>query len=132
VFNAQQIAKLRVQHPGALVIAHPECEEPVLALADYIGSTKGLLEFSQASSATTFIVATEAGILHQMRKADPGKTYIPAPTNEGCACNLCPHMKLNTLEKLYLCLRDLTNQIVMDEPLRLRALKPLQRMLELS
>ncbi|MBI4869860.1 MAG: quinolinate synthase NadA [Candidatus Wallbacteria bacterium] len=132
VFNAQQIARLKVQHPGALVIAHPECEEPVLALADYIGSTKGLLEFSQRSSATTFIVATEAGILHQMRKADPAKTYIPAPTNEGCACNLCPHMKLNTLEKLYLCLRDLTNQIVMDEQLRLRALKPLQRMLELS
>ncbi|MBI3893160.1 MAG: quinolinate synthase NadA [Candidatus Wallbacteria bacterium] len=132
VFNAQQIAKLKVQNPDALVIAHPECEDPVLALADYIGSTAGLLAFTQKSEATRFIVATEAGILHQMKKARPEKTYIPAPTNEGCACNLCPHMRLNTMEKLYLCLRDLSNEIVMDEAVRLQALKPLQKMLELS
>jgi quinolinate synthase len=132
LFNAKKLVQLKHSHPAAAVIAHPECEEPVLALAEFIGSTKALLEFTQKSSATEFIVATEPGIIHQMRKARPDKVYLEAPINEGCACNQCPHMRLNTLEKVYLCLRDLSGELVMDEELRLRALKPLERMLALS
>jgi len=132
IFSLEKITKLKSRHPYAKVIAHPECEEPVLAVADYIGSTTGLLKFTQTDSSKQFIVATEAGILHQMQKASPDKTFIPAPPNNTCACNECPYMKLNTLEKLYLCMKYETPEITMDEQLRLAAKKPIERMLEIS
>jgi len=132
IFSLELITKLKVRHPNAKVIAHPECEEPVLKIADYIGSTTGLLKFTQTDSAQEYIVATETGILHQMEKASPNKKFIPAPPNNGCACNDCPHMKLNTLEKLYLCMEYETPDITMDEELRLAAKKPIERMLEIS
>ena len=132
IFSQEKITKLKIRHPNAKVIAHPECEEPVLALADYIGSTTGLLKYSQTDACQEFIVATETGILHQMQKASPGKTFIPAPPNNACACNDCPHMKLNTLEKLYLCMKYELPEITMEESLRLAAKKPIDRMLEIS
>ena len=132
IFSLEKITKLKVRHPKALVIAHPECEEAVLAVADYIGSTTGLLKFSQQSDANEFIVATETGILHQMQKSNPLKTFIPAPPNNSCACNDCPHMKLNTLEKLYLCMEYEQPEILMDETLRMAAAKPIERMLQIS
>ncbi len=132
IFSLEKITKLKIRHPKAKLIAHPECEEPVLALADYIGSTTGLLKFSQTDTSQEFIVATEAGILHQMQKASPNKTFIPAPPENSCACNDCPYMKLNTLEKLYLCLKYETPEITMDEDIRLLAKKPIDRMLEIS
>jgi quinolinate synthase len=103
-----------------------------LAVADFIGSTTGLLKYSKQDSSTEFIVATETGILHQMQKESPGKTFIPAPPNNSCACNDCPHMKLNTLEKLYLCMEYELPEILMDEELRLAAKKPIERMLSIS
>ena len=132
IFSLEKITKLKVRHPKALVIAHPECEEAVLAVADYVGSTTGLLKFSQQSDANEFIVATETGILHQMQKSNPLKTFIPAPPNNSCACNDCPHMKLNTLEKLYLCMEYEQPEILMDETLRMAAAKPIERMLQIS
>ncbi len=132
IFSLEKITKLKVKHPNAKFIAHPECEEPVLRMADFIGSTTGLLKFTQTDSSTEFIVATETGILHQMMKASPQKTFIPAPPNNSCACNDCPHMKLNTLEKLYLCMEYETPEITMDESLRIAAKKPIDRMLEIS
>mgnify|MGYP000609068187 CR=1 FL=1 len=132
IFSLEKITKLKHRHPQAKLIAHPECEEPVLALADYIGSTTGLLKFTERDDAKEYIVATETGILHQMQKANPGKTFIPAPPNNSCACNDCPHMKLNTLEKLYLCMQFELPEINMDESLRLAARKPIDRMLEIS
>jgi quinolinate synthase len=132
IFSVEKITKLKIRHPNAKVIAHPECEEPVLALADYIGSTTGLLKFSKADPSQEFIVATETGILHQMQKESPHKTFIPAPPNNSCACNDCPYMKLNTLEKLYLCMKYEIPEITMDENLRLAAKKPIDRMLAIS
>lgn len=132
IFSLEKITKLKIRHPQAKVIAHPECEEPVLQIADYIGSTTGLLNFTKNDSATAFIVATETGILHQMQKSSPEKTFIPAPPNNSCACNDCPHMKLNTLEKLYLCLKYELPEILMDEELRLAAKKPIDEMLKIS
>jgi quinolinate synthase len=132
IFSLEKITKLKIRHPKAKVIAHPECEAPVLALADYIGSTTGLLKFSQNDPATEFIVVTETGILHQMQKNSPHKTFIPAPPNNACACNDCPHMKLNTLEKLYLCMQYETPELTMPEELRLAAKKPIDRMMEIS
>ena len=132
IFSLEKITKLKHRHPNAKVIAHPECEEAVLQVADFIGSTTGLLKFSKTDSATEFIVATETGILHQMQKASPDKTFIPAPPNNSCACNDCPHMKLNTLEKLYLCLKYEVPEILMDEELRLAAKKPIDEMLKIS
>ena len=132
IFSLEKITKLKIRHPKAKVIAHPECEAPVLAVADFIGSTTGLLKYTEKSDAVEFIVATETGILHQMQKHNPNKTFIPAPPNNSCACNDCPHMKLNTLEKLYLCMEYETPEITMAEDLRLAALKPIQRMLEIS
>ena len=132
IFSLEKITKLKALHPEALFIAHPECEEPVLQLADYIGSTTGLLKFTKENPATTFIVATESGILHQMEKSSPTKTFIPAPPNNNCACNDCPHMKLNTLEKVYLCLKHELPEVQIDPLLFEDALKPLQRMLEIS
>ena len=132
IFSLEKITKLKIRHPKAKVIAHPECEAPVLAVADFIGSTTGLLKYTEKSEAEEFIVVTETGILHQMQKSNPNKTFIPAPPNNSCACNDCPHMKLNTLEKLYLCMEYETPEIIMDEALRQAALKPIQRMLEIS
>jgi len=132
IFSLEKITKLRVRHPNAKFIAHPECEEPVLRIADYIGSTTGLLKYTQTDSSNEYIVATETGILHQMMKASPQKTFVPAPPTNSCACNDCPHMKLNSLEKLYLCMEYETPDINMDEELRLAAKKPIDRMLEIS
>ena len=132
IFSLEKIRLLKAKHPEAKLIAHPECEEPVLKIADYIGSTTQLLKFTRDSDANSFIVATETGILHQMMKDSPNKTFIPAPPDNACACNDCPHMKLNTLEKLYLCMKYELPEITMDESLRLAAKKPIQRMLEIS
>lgn len=132
IFSLEKITKLKVRHPNAKVIAHPECEEPVLKVADFIGSTTGLLKFTQSDSNNEYIVATETGILHQMQKHSPNKTFIPAPPNNSCACNDCPHMKLNTLEKLYLCMEYESPEILMDPVLLTAARKPINRMLEIS
>jgi quinolinate synthase len=132
IFSLEKITKLKVRHPKAKLIAHPECEDPILRIADYIGSTTGLLKYTQSDSSQEYIVATEAGILHQMMKAVPQKTFIPAPPDNSCACNDCPHMKRNTLEKLYLCMEYEMPEILMEEELRLAAKKPIDRMLEIS
>ncbi|MDE3145050.1 MAG: quinolinate synthase NadA [Bacteroidota bacterium] len=132
IFSLEKIIKLKIRHPQAKLIAHPECEEAVLNVADYIGSTTQLLKYSQTNSAAEFIVATETGILHEMQKSNPHKTFIPAPPNNNCACNDCPHMKLNTLEKLYLCMKYELPEIIMDENLRVAAKKPIDKMLEIS
>src|SRR5580765_155047 len=132
IFSLEKITKLKVRHPNAKIIAHPECEEPVLRIADYIGSTTGLLKFTQTDPTQEYIVATETGILHQMMKANPDKTFIPAPPNNSCACNDCPHMERNTLEKLYLCMKYELPEITMDKELLLAARKPIERMLEIS
>jgi quinolinate synthase len=132
IFSREKITKLKMRHPNAKVIAHPECEEPVLELADFIGSTSGLLKYSKENPATEFIVATESGIIHQMQLQAPLKTFIPAPPDNSCACNDCPFMKLNTLEKLYLCMEYEEPEIIMDENLRIGSKKPIERMLEIS
>ena len=132
IFSLEKITKLKVRHPNAKVIAHPECEEAVLRVADFIGSTTQLLKYSAVDNAREYIVATETGILHQMQKDSPGKTFIPAPPNNSCACNDCPYMKLNTLEKLYLCMEYEIPEITMDENLRLAAKKPMDRMMDIS
>lgn len=131
-FSEQKLLRLKIRHPQAKVLAHPECEERVLRNADYIGSTTGLLNYARQSPDREFIIATEPGIIHQMEKACLDKTFIPAPPEGTCACNECPHMRLNTLEKLYLCMKNRAPEITMDEELRLRALRPIQRMLEMS
>ncbi|HEY1018258.1 MAG TPA: quinolinate synthase NadA [Sediminibacterium sp.] len=132
IFSLEKITKLKIRHPKAKLIAHPECEEAVLAIADYIGSTTQLLKYSQTDSGNEYIVATETGILHQMQQNSPNKTFIPAPPNNSCACNDCPHMKLNTLEKLYICMQYETPELIMDETLRLQAKKSMDRMMEIS
>jgi quinolinate synthase len=131
-FSQRKLIALKERHPDAAIIAHPECEGALLEMAEFIGSTAALLHYAVQSDKQTFIVATESGILHQMQKQAPHKTFIPAPPEANCACNECPHMRLNTLEKLYLCLRDLTPQLEMPEALRRAAEKPIARMLELS
>ncbi|MCW5828659.1 MAG: quinolinate synthase NadA [Deltaproteobacteria bacterium] len=132
-FSERKLIDLKVRHPQAKVIAHPECTAPVLNLADHIGSTKALLEYTRQSEASEFIVATEPGIIHQMEKYSPRKKFIPAPgEDESCNCNECPYMKLNTMEKIYAAMRDLKPTIEMDEAVRLKALKPLELMLEWS
>jgi len=133
IFSEKRILELKTKHPKAKIIAHPECEEKVLRHADFIGSTSKLLNFVQEDPSQEFIVVTESGILHQMRKKVPDKVLIPGPPEDSsCACNLCPHMRLNTLEKVYYCLRDLSPEITMDEDLRKAALRPLQKMLDWS
>lgn len=132
IFSLEKITKLKVRHPQAKLIAHPECEEAVLRISDYIGSTTQLLKFTETDPSTEYIVATETGILHQMQQNSPQKTFIPAPPTNSCACNDCPHMKLNTLEKLYLCMEYEVPEITMDEQLRLAAKKPMDRMMEIS
>lgn len=132
IFSLEKIAQLKLRYPEAKLIAHPECEDPVLKIADYIGSTTQLLKYTKQDPSNSFIVATETGILHQMIKDSPHKTFIPAPPDNACACNDCPHMKLNTLEKLYLCLEYELPEIYMDEQLRLKARIPIDRMLDIS
>ncbi len=132
IFSEKKLVQLKVEHPEAEVVAHPECEAAVLRHADFIGSTKGLLDYVLKSPKEKFIVVTEAGILHQMKKGAPHKTFIPAPPDNGCACNECPYMRLNTLEKLWRCMKDRTPELVMPVDLREAARAPLQRMLEWS
>jgi len=131
-FSEKQIVQLKIEHPEAEAIAHPECEPQVLRHASYIGSTTALLQYCQQSSTPAFIVATEPGIIHQMHKTAPDKTFIPAPAVNNCACNECPHMRLNTLEKLYLAMKYRQPEITMPERIRAAALRPIERMLEMS
>jgi quinolinate synthase len=132
-FSAKALAQLRVAHPDAEVIAHPECEEAVLEQADFIGSTTKIIDRAVTSPARTLVIATEDGVFHQIQRRVPGKRLIQAPgMDESCACNRCPYMRLNTLEKLHACLRDLAPEITLPEEIRVRALRPLERMLELS
>jgi len=132
-FSEKRLLEAMAKHPEAEVIAHPECHEGILRHAAHIASTSGLIDYAKQSPKLAFIVATEAGILHKMQQAAPGKTLIPAPPeDETCSCNVCPHMRRNTLEKLYLCMRDLSPQIDVPEAVRVRALKPIERMLAMS
>jgi len=132
IFSQEKIDRLRSEYPGAKFIAHPECEEHILRQADYIGSTTGLLKYTINNPADTFIVATESGIIHQMQKANPTKTFIPAPPNNACACNDCPHMKLNTLEKLYNAMKYELPEIDLPVDVIEKAKRPIERMLEIS
>ncbi len=131
-FSEKKMVQLKIEYPEAEAIAHPECEPAVLRHADYIGSTTALLNYCQSSASQTFIVATEPGIIHQMQKAAPDKQFIPAPPTGNCACNECPYMRLNTLEKLYLCMQTRSPEIALPDALQTAALKPIQRMLALS
>jgi quinolinate synthase len=132
IFSREKITRLKERHPGAKLLAHPECEENILQMADYIGSTTGILKYATIHPGKEFIVATEAGILHQMQKDNPEKVFIPAPPNNTCACNDCPHMKRNTLEKLYLCLKNEQPEITLPADIIAKAVKPIERMLEIS
>ncbi|MEB3321297.1 MAG: quinolinate synthase NadA, partial [Synechococcaceae cyanobacterium] len=131
-FSEQALLQLRLEHPDAEVIAHPECRENLLDLADFIGSTSRLLQRVEQSPAQTFLVLTEPGILHQMRLRAPGKTFLEVPGSDGCSCNTCPFMRLNTLEKVWRCLERMEPAIELDEDLRGRALVPIERMLAMS
>jgi quinolinate synthase len=132
-FSETELLKLKAQHPGVPVAAHPECPPHIIDHADYVGSTSGILQYAKTLEGDTLIVATEPHIIHQMEKAEPSKTFIGAPGADGnCACNICPYMALNTMEKLYLALRDLQPQIEMDEGVRVAAKKSLDRMLEMA
>ncbi len=132
IFSEKKLVQLKVEHPDAEVVAHPECEEAVLRHADFIGSTKQLLDRTGTSPKLKFIVVTESGILHQMQQRSPQKTFIPAPPDNGCACNECPYMRLNTMEKLYLCMKNKTPRLEMNPLLCQASLNPLKRMLEWS
>ena len=132
VFSVRKLAALQAEYPDAEVIAHPECEEPVLERASFIGSTTGLLKYVQSSPKRQFIVATEPGILHQMKLKAPSKEYIPAPPESNCACNECPYMKLNTLEKLHHCMATRSPEITLPQEIMERALVPIQRMLDMA
>ena len=131
-FSEKKIVQLKVQYPKAEFIAHPECEPQVLRHASYIGSTTALLKYTRDNASSTYIVATEPGILHQMQKQNPQKEFIPAPPTNNCACNECPHMRLNTLEKLYRAMKNKMPQIILPEEIQRAALKPIEKMLELS
>lgn len=132
-FSIEKLVELKTEHPEALVLAHPECTKPLLMLADYIGSTQALLNFATASDKKEFLVATESGILHEMQKKNPDKHFIPVPPNDStCACNECNFMRLNTLEKVYQCLLNESPEILVEEEIRQKAVKPILRMLELS
>lgn len=132
IFSREKMTRLKERYPNAKILAHPECEEVILQMADYIGSTTGILKYATKSPEKEFIVATEAGILHQMQKDNPNKVFIPAPPNNSCACNDCPHMKRNTLEKLYLCLKNEMPEIQVPQHIIDLAVKPIERMLEIS
>ena len=131
-FSEQALLQLKLEHPGAEVLAHPECQQHLLDHADFIGSTSALLRRAEASEASGFIVLTEPGILHQMRKAVPDKAFYEVPGADGCSCNACPYMRLNTLEKLWQCLNDMAPAIELDEAMRQRALAPIEKMLAMS
>jgi quinolinate synthase len=131
-FSERKLIGLQIEHPDAELIAHPECEEHILAKAKFIGSTSALLKYVQTSDRTKFIVGTEAGIIHQMERSTTGKKFLPLPPEANCACNECPHMKRNTMEKLYLCMKNMTPQIEMSPDLIERARKPIDRMLQMS
>ena len=132
IFSREKITRLKERHPNAKILAHPECEDVILETADYIGSTTGILKYATKSDVKEFIVATEPGIIHQMQKDNPDKVFIPAPPNNNCACNDCPHMKRNTLEKLYLCLKNERPEITVPADIIEKAVKPIERMLEIS
>jgi quinolinate synthase len=132
IFSREKITKLKERHPSAKLLAHPECEDVILKMADYIGSTTGLLKYATKSSEKEFIVATESGIIHQMQKENPDKIFIPAPPNNNCACNDCPHMKRNTLEKLYLCMKNELPEVTVPAEIIKKAVKPIERMLDIS
>jgi quinolinate synthase len=132
IFSEEKIVKLKNRYPDAEFIAHPECEEKILDMADFIGATTALLKYAVNSPKDTFIVATESGIIHQMEKAAPHKTFIPAPPTSNCACNECPYMRLNTLEKIYLCMKYELPEITLPAELIEKARKPIERMLEIS
>ncbi len=132
-FSVEKIIALKAEHPQAKVLVHPECEGPVVKLADKVGSTAALLKFAIADESTVFIVATESGILHEMQKSCPQKTFIPAPPDDStCACNECEYMKMVTMEKLYRCLRDEQPVVTVDKDVAAKAIKPIERMLEIS
>jgi quinolinate synthase len=132
-FSVEKLVKLKYEHPDSQVLAHPECKQTVLLMADFIGSTQALLNYATSSYKTSFLVATESGILHEMQKQNPTKEFIPVPPNDStCACNECNFMRLNTLEKLYNCLLNETPEIFIDEEVRVKAVKPILRMLEMS
>ena len=132
-FSVEKLVKLKLEHPKAELLAHPECKKTVLLMADFIGSTQALLNYATNSDKKTFLVATESGILHEMQKQNPDKEFIPVPPNDSsCACNECNFMRLNTLEKLYQCLLTETPEILVDEKIRVKAVKPILKMLEMS
>jgi quinolinate synthase len=132
ILSTEAIINLKIENPDAMLIAHPECKAQVLELADFVGSTNEMLNFTKKYSSIKYIVATESGILHQMRKDSPGKEFLIVPTDEACSCNDCPYMKMNTLEKLYLCLKNETPEIVLAADVIEQAKKPINRMLEIS
>mgnify|MGYP001004098144 FL=1 len=132
-FSVESLVELKKAHPKAKVLAHPECKNVVLMLADFVGSTQALLNYATNSQDTEFLVATESGIIHQMQKQNPNKVFIPIPpVDSTCGCNDCKYMRLNSLEKLYLCLKTEQPEILVDEALRVKAVKPIERMLKLS
>ena len=131
IFSERELVRLKVEHENAKVLAHPECEESILMHADFIGSTSALIKNVNETDDQKYIIATEPGVIHQMQKQNPGKEFIPLPSNDGCACNECPHMRLNTMEKIVETLKNLDNEITLDESVRVKALKPLNRMLEI-
>ncbi|MCK5839036.1 MAG: quinolinate synthase NadA, partial [Bacteroidales bacterium] len=132
ILSTEKIIELKIEHQDAKLIAHPECKAPVLELADFVGSTTGMLNFTKNDKSKKYIVATETGIIHQMKKLSPGKEFIVVPSDETCSCNDCPYMKMNTLEKLYLCLKNETPEINLPEDVINNALKPIEKMLDIS
>jgi len=132
ILSTEAIFKMKAENPDAMLVAHPECNAPVLELADYIGSTTGMLKYTEKSEAEKFIVASETGILHQMKLSSPAKQFLVVPSDETCSCNDCPYMKLNTMEKLYFALRDEKPEIVLDDDIIEKAKKPIERMLDIS
>ena len=132
IFSERELIRLKTRNPEALVLAHPECDENILRHSDHIGSTTSIIKFGKESKQQQFIIATEPGVIHQMEKESPHKTFIPLPTNDGCACNECPHMRLNTLEKMVTALEKMEPEITLTEEVRLKALVPLEKMLVLS
>lgn len=131
IFSEKALVTLKIQNSNATVLAHPECDENILIHADFIGSTSALIKYTNKAKEQAHIIVTEPGVIHQMQKNNPSKVFIPLPSNTGCACNECPHMRLNTIEKILHSLERMQHEIILDETIRLKALKPLNRMLEI-
>ena len=131
IFSERELVRLKVEHEDAKVLAHPECEESILIHADFIGSTSALIKNVNETNDEKYIIATEPGVIHQMQKQNPEKKFIPLPANNGCACNECPHMRLNTIEKIIDVLSNLKNEITVDDNIRVKALRPINRMLKI-